>query len=283
MMNIKQNFSKIDKVRVKEMALTFFSEMKEKITFNDLDKVNLKLPRMKKGALTEVWNHINVLWVYVNNKDISIIEKTLPLAALVYVVSPLDAVPDSIPILGLIDDASIVSFVFASITTKLNDKELYASFSKLSKEPTCLEKVVDHKERIRVLTSLLTHAAYADGEMSSVEDNKLNQILDFLVFAEDGWFSNLEEADKNKFEIKELVKTTINQPLSLKKIIEFVTSINEDEELWYFYAYTIVASDNDINSSERDFLDYLGESFNISKYDISRIERIFSEIWLLDK
>ena len=238
---------------------------------------------MKKGALTEVWNHINVLWVYVNNKEITILEKSLPLAALVYVIIPLDAMPDSLPLLGLIDDASIVSFVFASITTKLNDKDLNAPSSKLSKEPACFEKIVDHKERIRVLASILTHSAYADGEISSIEENKLNQILDFLVFSEDGWFSNLEEADKNKFEIKELVKTTINQPLSLKKIIEFVTNINEDEELWYFYAYSIVASDNDINSSERDFLDYLGESFNISKYDINRIERIFSEIWLLDK
>jgi uncharacterized membrane protein YkvA (DUF1232 family) len=41
-------------------------------------------------------------------------------AALAYVISPVDAVPDFIPVVGLLDDASVIAFVVSQIHHELN-------------------------------------------------------------------------------------------------------------------------------------------------------------------
>src|SRR5690554_4950179 len=112
--DIKQRIAKIDKDKIKGQALSFLTELKDKISFQDLEKVKIKLPNMNRGALKEVWDNVGDLWFFVNNKDVSIVEKTLPLAALVYVISPLDVIPDTFPLAGLLDDASIVTYAFAA-------------------------------------------------------------------------------------------------------------------------------------------------------------------------
>ncbi len=282
MIKLKQSLSKIDKDKIKESAIVFLSNLKEKVSIQDLEKVNNFLPNMNKGVLQEVWTNVGDLWAYVNNKEISIVEKTLPLAALVYVISPIDTIPDGVPIAGLIDDASIISFICASIASKLaivnsNDSSIENVNNLMSIEGNI--GISNPKEKLNVLTSILTHAAYADGEMSSIEEEKLREIVDFFVFSEEGWFSTHE--DFNKEEICVIIEKTIKQPLSLKQIIEFVNNVNEDEEQWYFYAYAVVACDDEINASERDFLDLFAEKLNISKFDVSNIERSFEEVWTI--
>ena len=45
----------------------------------------------------------------------------LVIAALIYFVSPVDAIPDLIPILGFADDASVIAAVFSAIKPILDD------------------------------------------------------------------------------------------------------------------------------------------------------------------
>ena len=45
--------------------------------------------------------------------------KTIALAALVYLVSLIDAIPDLIPLVGLTDDACILTMAFAKLATDL--------------------------------------------------------------------------------------------------------------------------------------------------------------------
>lgn len=283
MKRIKEHLSKVDKDKVKEQAISFLGELKNKISLQDLDKVKMKLPKMNRGALKEVWENVGDLWAFVNNKDVSIVEKTIPLAALVYVISPLDVIPDSFPLAGLLDDASIVSYVFASIATQINVEGIaIPKQTESKKDNECFGSTTDdYKKRIVFLTSILTHAAYSDGEMCSIEEQKIKEITDFFVFSENGWYSYLNELN-TKEEITVLIDNTIKQPIALKKIIEFVNSPNEEEEMWYFYAYTVIASDNEIHPSEREFLDFVGEGFNIPKYDLLNIERTYKERWLDD-
>ena len=45
----------------------------------------------------------------------------LAIGALIYFISPIDAIPDFIPVVGYIDDAAVIGFVIASVYTDLNN------------------------------------------------------------------------------------------------------------------------------------------------------------------
>ena len=47
------------------------------------------------------------------------------MSALVYVVSPLDAIPDAIPVVGLADDFAVLTALFASFASMSIDLEQY--------------------------------------------------------------------------------------------------------------------------------------------------------------
>jgi Uncharacterized conserved protein len=63
------------------------------------------------------------LWRYLKDDNISVMDKAVIVAALVYCISPIDLVPDHIPLAGLLDDLSIVLRVLTGIAvnSKVND------------------------------------------------------------------------------------------------------------------------------------------------------------------
>jgi uncharacterized membrane protein YkvA (DUF1232 family) len=60
-------------------------------------------------------------WIRGEYKNVPILTIILVVAAIIYFVSPIDAIPDFIPIIGYIDDAAVVTFVIASIKHDLNN------------------------------------------------------------------------------------------------------------------------------------------------------------------
>ncbi len=79
---------------------------------------------IKKGGLRKVREEIGLLRAYIsdvikgryNGYDRSSL--TLSLAAIIYVISPLDLVPDFVP-LGLLDDVSIVAWAVSQLAGEL--------------------------------------------------------------------------------------------------------------------------------------------------------------------
>lgn len=54
-------------------------------------------------------------WVKGDYKEVPYMTVLLSTAAIIYFVNPLDAVPDMVPALGLLDDATVIGFVAASV------------------------------------------------------------------------------------------------------------------------------------------------------------------------
>lgn len=50
---------------------------------------------------------------------LSTLEKVTIISAIVYVASPVDTVPDIIPIAGFVDDASVVAFVLSQVSNAI--------------------------------------------------------------------------------------------------------------------------------------------------------------------
>lgn len=79
---------------------------------------------LKKGGLAKVKDDLMVLAGYIGDvvqgryKDYSGSSLSLAVAAILYVVSPLDIVPDLLP-LGFIDDISIVTWAVSRMTAEL--------------------------------------------------------------------------------------------------------------------------------------------------------------------
>lgn len=64
------------------------------------------------------------LWSYFISEYCSATDKLLVLAALIYLISPIDLVPDAIPVAGWLDDLGVAGAVLAFLGGKLDEHKL---------------------------------------------------------------------------------------------------------------------------------------------------------------
>ena len=80
-----------------------------------------------RGPLAEVWSYLTALFrlleAYVSEdyREIPWTSIVLVIVAIIYFVSPIDLIPDIIPIAGYIDDAAVIAFVVAQIKADLDN------------------------------------------------------------------------------------------------------------------------------------------------------------------
>jgi uncharacterized membrane protein YkvA (DUF1232 family) len=81
----------------------------------------------KLGALWwKFKKEILMVWAMLRNPAAPGIAKLVALLSVVYIISPVDLVPDVIPILGWIDDG-VISILLFKLAFKLLPKEMYES------------------------------------------------------------------------------------------------------------------------------------------------------------
>lgn len=94
---------------------------------NLMDNAMKKAKGKNLGPLDEVWGYltglIRMVRAYYTKKYTDVPWKTIVLvvAAIIYFVSPLDFIPDVIPLLGLTDDAIVIAFVVRQIQADLDN------------------------------------------------------------------------------------------------------------------------------------------------------------------
>lgn len=74
------------------------------------------LMKMQRGPVKKIWDQVMKLYDVVNDPKSDKALKALGIGALLYLISPIDAIPDMIPILGLTDDVGIIAYVLAQIS-----------------------------------------------------------------------------------------------------------------------------------------------------------------------
>ena len=84
------------------------NELGEKATEDDVRALESKLPSMKKGVIAKAWDKVHFLWEKAKSPEIPLSCKVAIIGALLYLVLPIDAVPDAIPGLGLLDDLGVI-------------------------------------------------------------------------------------------------------------------------------------------------------------------------------
>ena len=81
----------------------------------------------KLGALWFMFKtEILMLWAMLRNPAAPMVSKVTAILAVVYIIMPVDLVPDIIPILGWLDDG-IIAYVLIKLAFKFLPKDMYES------------------------------------------------------------------------------------------------------------------------------------------------------------
>ena len=109
---------KVDQTKIAK-RLKIFNRMAKNAKEGQIPKIKEKLGDMKRGAITKVWPKVQALWLLAKDPEAGWKAKASAIGALVYLVSPFDAIPDVIPFAGLIDDAAVIIFAVRQIGPEL--------------------------------------------------------------------------------------------------------------------------------------------------------------------
>lgn len=90
-----------------------------------------KISRIAKRAGAKLVYVALVLYYTMQSDKVSVKEKAIIIGALGYLISPLDAVPDAIPIAGLGDDLGVLAFVLSEVWGGVSDEIKQRAMSRL--------------------------------------------------------------------------------------------------------------------------------------------------------
>ena len=111
------------------MEMPDLSQYKEKFTKNGFIE---KIHRIAKRAGAKLVYAALVLYYLIESDKVSLKDKAMIIGALGYLISPLDLVPDAIPIAGLGDDLSMLIFVLNKVWGDVDEEIKKKAHDKLS-------------------------------------------------------------------------------------------------------------------------------------------------------
>lgn len=128
----------------KKKALKKADELGKQSTEKELQDLDSKLPAMKKGVIAKVWDKVLFLWEQAKSPEVPLRLKLVIVGALLYLVLPIDVLPDTIPGIGLIDDLSVLLTVFREVSKyalpklekKIENKFYEVSYQKIDEKLT---------------------------------------------------------------------------------------------------------------------------------------------------
>ena len=92
-----------------------------------------KISRIAKRAGSKLVYVALILYYTLQSDRISKTDKAIIIGALGYMISPLDVIPDAIPIAGLTDDFAVLIYVLKKVWTDIDPSIIEQAKEKLSK------------------------------------------------------------------------------------------------------------------------------------------------------
>ena len=92
-----------------------------------------KISRIAKRAGSKLVYSALILYYTLQSDKVSKADKAIIIGALGYMISPLDVIPDAIPIAGLTDDMAVLLYVLKKVWTGIDPEIVALAKEKLSK------------------------------------------------------------------------------------------------------------------------------------------------------
>ena len=92
-----------------------------------------KISRIAKRAGSKLVYAALILYYTLQSDKVSKADKAIIIGALGYMISPLDVIPDAIPIAGLTDDLAVLLYVLKKVWTGIDPEIIEKAREKLSK------------------------------------------------------------------------------------------------------------------------------------------------------
>ena len=121
------------------MTLPDFMDYKDKFTQRAFVE---KISHVAKRAGAKMVYTALILYYTLESDKVSLKDKALIVGSLGYLISPLDVIPDAIPIAGLGDDLAVLLFVLKKVWGEVSDDVKSKAQDKLKK---CLMKMRFHQ------------------------------------------------------------------------------------------------------------------------------------------
>ena len=112
------------------MELPDFMNYGEKFSKKDFAE---KISRIAKRAGSKLVYAALILYYTLQSDKVSKKDKAIIIGALGYMISPLDVIPDAIPIAGLTDDFAVLIYVLKKVWTDIDPSIIEQAKEKLSK------------------------------------------------------------------------------------------------------------------------------------------------------
>ena len=112
------------------MELPDFMNYGEKFSKKDFAE---KISRIAKRAGSKLVYAALILYYTLQSDKVSKKDKAIIIGALGYMISPLDVIPDAIPIAGLTDDFAVLIYVLKKVWTDIDPTIIEQAKEKLSK------------------------------------------------------------------------------------------------------------------------------------------------------
>jgi uncharacterized membrane protein YkvA (DUF1232 family) len=100
----------------KRRSIKMTEKLGAEATEKDIEKVEDKLPQMKRGPVAKIWDKVTDIWNGFKDPSTPVSMKVLLIGSLLYLILPLDVVPDTLPFVGLIDDVSVLTLMWNKLT-----------------------------------------------------------------------------------------------------------------------------------------------------------------------
>ena len=120
----------IDNMERQQNELPEFMSYKDKFTQSGFIE---KISKIAKRAGSKLVYAALILYYTLQSESVSLKDKTMILAALGYLISPLDVMPDAIPIAVLSDDLGVLLYVLRKVWTDIPEDVKEKAHNKLTK------------------------------------------------------------------------------------------------------------------------------------------------------